>query len=148
MVTLNFSIKLKEGCLATASKTRLRIYEKLVAEGVDHRVAADKAGLTKETSPVPIVDMALRGRELKRAYGITLDDYDELNTRQEGLCAICLFPPKPGKHLSVDHNHGTKVVRGLLCGDCNRALGQLGDNPIIVQRAVDYLKERGFYPTR
>lgn len=61
---------------------------------------------------------------LKHRYNITPEQYDALNTQQKGLCAICGNPPR-GKmqRLSVDHDHTTGRVRGLLCITCNRALG-------------------------
>jgi len=62
---------------------------------------------------------------LKRYYGITLDKYNEMFNKQNGLCAIC------GKHqvelkqrLQVDHCHKSEKVRGLLCPKCNSKLGQ------------------------
>jgi hypothetical protein len=61
---------------------------------------------------------------LKNVYGITLDDYNKMFEKQKGKCAIC------SKHqnelirkLSVDHCHRTNKVRGLLCKNCNVALG-------------------------
>jgi hypothetical protein len=53
--------------------------------------------------------------------GITDDAYEQLLEAQEGGCAICGNPPKT-RRLSVDHNHRTGKVRGLLCFRCNRAL--------------------------
>lgn len=60
---------------------------------------------------------------------------------QEGVCAICGKPEtKPNaKYLAVDHNHETGVIRGLLCNNCNRALGLLGDNVETLQNAINYL---------
>jgi hypothetical protein len=66
------------------------------------------------------------GYRLKHFYGITPEDYDRLNEQQHGLCAICGQPPRGKmKRLSVDHDHTTQRVRGLLCITCNRALGYL-----------------------
>jgi hypothetical protein len=42
---------------------------------------------------------------------------------QGGVCAICNQPPSPGRNLSVDHNHETGEVRGLLCVGCNTGVG-------------------------
>ena len=39
----------------------------------------------------------------------------------------------------IDHDHETGKVRGLLCHECNTALGKFGDDPAILLRAVDYL---------
>ena len=89
-----------------------------------------------------------RSRELKRLFGITLKQYDEMLETQGGVCAICGEPEK-GKHqngkirrLSVDHNHQTGKVRGLLCVGCNVRLGVL-DNKSFVKKAMKYLGENG-----
>jgi hypothetical protein len=42
--------------------------------------------------------------------------------------------------LAVDHDHETKHVRGLLCANCNTALGKFHDNPDLLYRAADYLR--------
>ena len=46
---------------------------------------------------------------------------DRLLAEQGGVCAICGNPPKT-RGLSIDHDHKTGAVRGLLCFRCNRAL--------------------------
>ena len=61
----------------------------------------------------------LRAR-LKR-YGLTPQDYMKRLKAQGGVCAICGNPPKT-QRLSVDHDHKSKRVRGLLCFRCNRYL--------------------------
>lgn len=76
---------------------------------------------------------------LKHKYGITLDDYNSMFLKQGGACALCFLPPI-GDVLSVDHDHGTGAVRGLLCRRCNIALGMLGDSVEGLERAVRYLK--------
>jgi Recombination endonuclease VII len=67
--------------------------------------------------------MSSHARKPKRAkqLGVTDDEYQRLLTFQGGVCAICGNPPK-NRRLSVDHNHRTGKVRGLLCFRCNRAL--------------------------
>ena len=80
------------------------------------------------------------GRVFRR-YGLTRDDFWKLLEKQGGVCAIC-GTSEPGKgrtRMCVDHCHRTGKVRGLLCGSCNRSIGQLGDDPDILQRAADYL---------
>lgn len=80
-----------------------------------------------------------RKAELKRLYGITFDDYVNLYKKQNGVCAICLQECKTRKSLSVDHNHDTMAVRGLLCNRCNRAIGMLEEDPDILERAKEYI---------
>jgi len=62
----------------------------------------------------------MRINHLRREYGITVKKYDNMFKQQKGCCAICgRHQSKFKKRLSVDHNHRTKQVRGLLCNYCN-----------------------------
>jgi hypothetical protein len=83
----------------------------------------------------------------RRRSGIVIESrgiYDKLFSEQEGKCAIC-GTTNPGnkdprrQRFCLDHDHITGKVRGLLCIDCNRAIGLLGDDVIRVQRAYQYL---------
>lgn len=76
---------------------------------------------------------------LKRLYGLTMAEYNELFISQNSKCAICLRVPSENKLLHVDHDHQTGVVRGLLCQQCNHAIGLLQENPDVIQRALNYL---------
>lgn len=78
--------------------------------------------------------------ELKKKYGITLDEYKEQVSLRDNLCDICSSFSKP---LHVDHNHTTGKVRGYLCGSCNRAIGLLKDNSGICREAAGYLEKHG-----
>lgn len=81
-----------------------------------------------------------RDLRLRRTYGITADQYDEMLDQQNGVCAICERPPKK-MPLNVDHDHKSGLVRGLLCWTCNhRLLPAAGDNPERASRAAEYLK--------
>lgn len=83
----------------------------------------------------------VRVSQLKCTYGITLDDWNSLFEKQEGRCAICKRPQDYfEKSLAVDHNHKTGKVRGLLCENCNRAIGLLYDNIDSLRNAIDYLE--------
>jgi hypothetical protein len=76
-----------------------------------------------------------RNYHLRRRYGISAEDFDQLFAEQGGLCAICR--EAPAEH--VDHDHKTGRVRGLLCFNCNGALGQFRDRADLMLRAVAYL---------
>ena len=78
-------------------------------------------------------------------HGITKEQYLLMLEAQSGMCAVCKKLPKPGASLAIDHNHRTNEVRGLLCKECNRALGLFGDSINTVENALNYLKERGSY---
>src|SRR3990170_3742892 len=66
----------------------------------------------------------------KRKYGISLNDYNQILLKQSGGCAICKTQPK-NHRLSIDHNHRTKKVRGLVCKYCNQALGILENTKLL-----------------
>jgi len=75
-------------------------------------------------------------------YGVTPDQYESMMLAQDGRCAICRSEDWPGKgnRPHVDHDHVTGQVRGLLCGKCNVALGNLDDDPARLRAAADYLE--------
>ncbi len=78
-----------------------------------------------------------------RQYGLTIETYEAMVLSQNGVCAICGRPPSMRNRndcrLHVDHDHATGAVRGLLCLNCNRGLGMLGDDLSRVQSAANYL---------
>jgi hypothetical protein len=83
-----------------------------------------------------------RAHYLKRAFGLTVADYDAMLAAQNGACAICQSAdPKVDKfrYFCVDHCHTTNKVRGLLCNSCNTAIGHLDDNPDRMLRAANYI---------
>jgi hypothetical protein len=82
-----------------------------------------------------------RKSHLKRKFGLSLEEYDEMLVSQGGRCAICRRKPRKIS-LHVDHDPESGRVRGLLCFSCNQALGSLQDDPDIVSSAVTYLIER------
>jgi hypothetical protein len=80
-----------------------------------------------------------RNARYMKAYGITLDAYNELLSAQGGTCAICKKANENGRQLAVDHDHATGAVRGLLCSPCNTSLGGFGDNRSTLIAAIPYL---------
>jgi len=92
--------------------------------------------------------LSQRGRNLKHKYGITLEDYEDLLEKQDHRCACCgveentaAYGFNKSLNFSVDHCHEGGGVRGLLCNQCNRAIGMLGDTSEKVYRAYKYLKD-------
>lgn len=92
----------------------------------------------------------IKGYELKRkrnGFEITLEEYNEMVIAQGDICAICRKDPKviftDIKHqsLMIDHNHLTKEIRGLLCANCNLALGHLKEDEDIIWNMLEYLKK-------
>jgi hypothetical protein len=97
-----------------------------------------------------------RNTWLKRVYGITIEDEEELLRKQDSGCGICgTKEPKgasgrgsgPGGFTTgrfcIDHDHETGKVRGILCSSCNFAIGYLKDNSALCLRAAKYLTENG-----
>ncbi len=84
---------------------------------------------------------ARRRHDLKKRYGITVEDFDAMMDTQGGKCYICRADPPNSnkKRLSVDHNHETGEVRGLLCTKCNVMLGWFENNRDAVE---DYLSQK------
>jgi hypothetical protein len=77
---------------------------------------------------------------LKKTYGISMEQYQVLLVKQGGKCGICKRPERLGQALSVDHDHKTGRVRGLLCRKCNRSLGGFDDDPVRLEAALRYLQ--------
>ena len=82
-------------------------------------------------------------------YGITVDDYDKMFSKQGGVCAICHqeetsrdrngFGERGVRRLAVDHDKETGTVRGLLCAACNMGIGSLGHSQERMRSAISYL---------
>ena len=85
---------------------------------------------------------ASRDCYLKRQFNISSDEYNELFNKQECRCIICnIHQSELTRKLAVDHNHKTGKIRGLLCDNCNRAIGLLKDDPEVLERAFKYLSQ-------
>lgn len=80
-----------------------------------------------------------REHVLKKKYGLTKVEVTLLLTKQNNSCCICLRDISTTYH--IDHIHNTKIVRGLLCGPCNRAIGLLQENCEVLQSAINYIKK-------
>lgn len=77
---------------------------------------------------------------LKRVYGISLIDYQNLMAVQHGKCAICQTSKcRSGKAFAVDHCHKTGKIRSLLCQSCNTVLGSVQEDVNILKAAIAYL---------
>lgn len=85
---------------------------------------------------------ARQNRYMKHHYGIGILERYGLAERQGYRCAACGVPDERGS-LHVDHCHETGKVRGLLCGNCNRAIGLFQDNPAALRAAAEYLEKYG-----
>ena len=81
--------------------------------------------------------------QLRNRYGITQEQFDAIVAEQCGGCAICgnkAASNQKGDTLHVDHCHSTGEVRGLLCNRCNVGLANFRDDPVILEKAAQYLR--------
>lgn len=81
--------------------------------------------------------------EISGKYGLTLSQYRKMYVDQQGCCAICMRPETTAGRfmLCIDHCHESGQVRGLLCSNCNRAIGLLQDDPKVIAAAARYVAE-------
>jgi hypothetical protein len=82
---------------------------------------------------------------LRRVYGITVDEWESRFAKQGGVCGICKGGPgetRDGKvrEWHTDHDHETKVFRGVLCASCNTGIGHFGDDVVKLSAAIGYLE--------
>lgn len=92
---------------------------------------------------------------LMRYYGMSLETYNVMLAAQNGVCAICkgteTYQPKTyssPKALSVDHNHETGAIRGLLCSRCNYMIGHSREDEEILLAGVAYLRKHAGRDTK
>lgn len=74
----------------------------------------------------------------RRKYGMSLEELEFLHVVQGDACAICGQTDPAGLH--IDHHHETGLIRGLLCGRCNKAIGLLKEDPALFDSASQYLQ--------
>ncbi len=83
-------------------------------------------------------------RKVRTRYKMTKADREQLLASVGGCCQLCgtsiVFGGKGFSVAHVDHCHDTGVVRGILCGVCNTALGRLGDSIESIERVLVYLR--------
>lgn len=85
-------------------------------------------------------NLYFKNYNLLKRYGITLDDYNLMLSKQDCKCLLCGKSHDKEKFgLVVDHCHNTKKVRGLLCHDCNTGLGKFKEDPELLKKAINYL---------
>lgn len=98
--------------------------------------------------PVGGKSLSYRKHQMKKKYGLTLDRYDEILKSQGDCCAICKIHKSEFKDsLYVDHDRSCcpsrvtcgSCIRGILCRNCNFALGLLKDNEEIISEALNYV---------
>jgi hypothetical protein len=86
-------------------------------------------------------------RGLKKKYGVSFGWFDDQMKSQGYRCECCRIKIQRksgyvGKHPNkacVDHDHVTNTVRGILCPNCNLAIGYSFDNPTSLRKMASYL---------
>lgn len=126
-----------------AHREKIQAYHKEYYE-TNKKILLEKS---REYRQRPEVKFKRKQYELNKTYNISVEEYDKLWESQNGVCAICGQPEtsiREGKikPLSVDHDHETGKIRGLLCNRCNRALGMFEDSPDLLLKASAYLREK------
>ena len=79
--------------------------------------------------------ISLYSRKFK--YGLNANEFNLLVESRNNKCEICGVFLKESKEIHIDHDHTTKMVRGLLCGNCNTASGMLGDDPSLLMALAE-----------
>ena len=139
-------IRLRNKEYRARNKTSTRQYNK--KNDKDKKISTQKRrpaftnGIKNENLPIP---------HITRVYGLTEKDYELLLEKQDGKCGICGIKEidfltnnnikRKITRFFIDHDHDTKIIRGLLCDKCNRGIGLLGDSYESVIKATFYLKK-------
>lgn len=154
------TIRCKHCKLSTSAKSHAKYKEKYATKYKEHRQALVNVAL-KEKRKQNIEEFRQYGRDkyhrnretiliqqTARRFGITSEEYMQMIEDQENKCAIC-FEYETRKScasnevtkLSIDHDHKTGKVRGLLCANCNSALGKMKESAQRFQSAINYLNK-------
>ena len=110
--------------------------KKFIKDNPEKRKAYQRTWTQKNTEHI-------QNYQLKKKYGITLEEQNTMLAKQGNCCAICKTDTPKGRwnKWAVDHCHTSKQVRGMLCDRCNRSLGFFDHNQKLLQRAIEYLKK-------
>jgi hypothetical protein len=124
-------------CCAYYEAHKQEINERRRAHYLSHKQEINERKRAYYHSHKQEIKPALRRGQLKRQYGISPADYDALLAKQGGVCPLC--GKRSEKTLCVDHCHETGTIRGLLCRQCNFALGCFTDSQAAMMAAIAYL---------
>jgi len=83
---------------------------------------------------------------LRRVYNLSVEEHDQIRTRQNNRCVICTRTFDTTMPPCLDHDHTTGTIRAMLCRDCNRGLGCFHDDPVLLQAALTYLLSHSSQP--
>lgn len=95
----------------------------------------------RRNNPGKIADISRR-TQLKKKYGISPQQYNNMLSSQGDCCAICRCQVESqSKRLAVDHDHVTGAIRGIICDCCNKGLGFFKDSLDLLEKASGYLRD-------
>jgi hypothetical protein len=107
----------------------------------DCRRKYERESYHKHKHKNPYVYEVDKDKKLKKAYGISYQEYLNILAIQQNSCAICGVDQEDvSRAFAVDHCHDTGKIRGLLCCNCNTGIGNLRDDIGLLERAIEYLK--------
>lgn len=113
-----------------------------LTEGFDRKCKQCRYQMTSEYEKSPKCKMSRKEYYYFTNYKLTYKDIEQLKKQHNYKCDICNIKEIELKRkLNIDHCHKTGIVRGLLCDNCNKALGSMKDSIIILENAIKYLKD-------
>ena len=139
-----------EDGLTTQQRYYRRHREKLLAKAREvHEANPEKRkAIGEKQRAKPDYKDKERNKHFKRKFGITLEQYNEMLVKQNGVCAMCDQPETVKSHhtgevryLAVDHDHTTGKIRGLLCFRCNTMLDHFDKDINKINAVLAYIKE-------
>lgn len=126
------------------NKEEKKAYNKVYNKANEERIKVRNSIYNKTKRNTPEAKLRKRFNNIKHNYDLTQPEYDQMFREQNGVCAACgrlETREKNGKvvALSVDHDHKTGKIRGLLCSSCNFALGHVKEDVDTLGKLIAYL---------
>lgn len=122
-------------------------YQEKIAADPNRRVELAKRAREWREANKDAFRRTMWNANLRREFGITIEQWEVMYEKQNGLCAIC-GQPETARHrngkpqrLAVDHCHKSMRNRGLLCAKCNHALERVENIPDWGAKALGYLQQ-------
>ena len=132
--------RLQYNCIPCAKSWAKKSYE------ANSQKVIERSTRWRARNPERVQEIGYKAR-LKKNFGMTLEEYNQILESQNGKCLICESSGRGGRskrfQLFVDHCHKTGKVRGLLCMKCNSAIGYFDEDIARMKSAIIYL-ERNF----
>ena len=87
------------------------------------------------------VRLRTRKSDLKKRYGLSVEDFEDMLEKQGNKCGICDQVLEGGRRTHIDHCHASGKIRKLLCPNCNTGIGKFKDDLGLLKKAIKYLEE-------